>query len=132
MNVVIDTSVWSLALRRAPGVSTARTLELAWLIGAGRVVMLGVIRQELLTGVRSPEQFARVREHLRAFPDLEVSTADHEEAAAMSNTCRAAGVQGSAVEYFICAVAARRRLGILTDDADFRRYAALLPINVLE
>lgn len=132
MNVVVDTSVWSLALRRATGQSTARSLELARLIGAGRVVMLGVIRQELLTGIRSQEQFARVRDHLRAFPDSEVSTADHEEAAAMSNACREAGIQGSPVDYVICAVAARRGLSILTDDADFRRYATLLPIHVLD
>lgn len=123
MNVIVDTSVWSLALRRPDGPVSPRVGQLTELIQRGQVVMVGPVRQELLSGIRQGAQFARLRDRLRAFPDVLTEIADVEEAARMSNTCRAAGVQGSAVDFLICAVAARRRLAILTDDRDFDRYA---------
>ena len=47
MNVVVDTSVWSLALRRnTPNDAIAIINILRDLITDGRVVLLGVIRQD--------------------------------------------------------------------------------------
>jgi predicted nucleic acid-binding protein len=128
MNVVIDTSVWSLALRRRRSSLAAEALELAELVREGRAAMLGPVRQELLSGVHEQPQYKPLREHLRAFPDLELEAEDYEEAAAFFNRCRAKGVQGSNTDFLICAVAARRRFGILTTDADFLHFAKLLPI----
>jgi len=133
VNVLIDTSVWSLALRRRQGDLAADegklVAEVAMLVREGRVVMIGVIRQELLSGIRSQRAFQRLRERLRAFADEPLVTADFEEAAQGFNTCRAAGIAGSAIDYLICAVALRRDLAILTTDSDFRRYAQHLPLR---
>ena len=128
MNVVIDTSVWSLALRRQRSSSAAEALELAELVREGRAAMIGPVRQELLSGVQGQPQYETLREHLRAFPDLALEAEDYEEAAAFFNRCRAKGVQGSNTDFLLCAVAARRRFGILTTDADFPHFAKLLPI----
>jgi predicted nucleic acid-binding protein len=76
MNVLVDTSVWSLALRRNSPRGTAAEMELAELIREGRVLMLGAIRQELLSGIRSNEQFKRLRDGLRAFSDIVLEEAD--------------------------------------------------------
>ncbi len=130
MNVLVDTSVWSLALRRTRPRADAVTSELAELIREGRAVIMGLIRQELLSGVRGTDQFETLRSHLRAFPDLELEVEDHEEAAAFFNRCRARGVQGSTIDFLICAVAVRRGFSILTTDDDFRRYARVLPIEI--
>jgi len=92
--------------------------------------MIGLIRQELLSGVKDAGQFDVLREHLRAFPDVPLDTADHEEAASYFNHCRSKGVQGSSIDFLICAVAARRGFAILTTDADFARYAQHLPIQL--
>jgi predicted nucleic acid-binding protein len=92
--------------------------------------MLGLIRQELLSSIRHARQFDKVRDRLRAFPDLPLVAADHEEAAAFCNRCRAKGIQGSTIDFLICAAAARRDLPILTTDADFSRYARVLPIRL--
>ena len=74
MKVLIDTSVWSLALRRRPRVENEEVVrELAALVDDGRVVMIGPVRQELLSGLRERAQFERLREHLRAFRDLELT-----------------------------------------------------------
>ncbi len=130
MKVLVDTSVWSLALRRRRPKAHAAVDELRSLIDEGRVAMLGVIRQELLSGVSATGTFERLRDRLRPFADELLETADFERAAEHFNTCRAQGLQGSSTDFLICAVAERRNLPILTSDIDFTRLAALLPITI--
>ena len=130
MNIIIDTSVWSLALRRQRSLPSAETKELAELVREGRAAMLGAVRQELLSGVRADQQFETLRGHLRAFPDILLEAEDYEEAASFFNKCRARGIQGSNTDYLICAAAARRGFAILTTDTDFAHFARLLPIDL--
>ena len=129
MKVLVDTSAWSLALRRRAPRHHAVD-ELRRLIASGRVAMVGAIRQEILSGIRDAASFERLRDHLRSFPDEVVTTADHERAAEFFNTCRRRGVQGSNTDFLLCAVAANHAFPILTTDADFTRYAAMLPIGL--
>jgi len=130
MNIIIDTSVWSLALRRQPSSASTLTRELVELVREGRAAMLGPVRQELLSGVRGEQQFETLREHLRAFPDIPLEAEDYEEAASFFNKCRAKGIKGSNTDFLICATAARRGFGILTTDADFTHFARILPIEL--
>jgi Predicted nucleic acid-binding protein, contains PIN domain len=130
MNIVIDTSVWSLALRRQRSSRVTEALELAELVREGRAAMMGPVRQELLSGVQREQQYETLRGYLRAFPDLVLEAEDYEEAASFFDRCRAKGVQGSNTDFLICAVAVRRRFGILTTDVDFRHFAKLLPIEL--
>jgi predicted nucleic acid-binding protein len=130
MNIIVDTSVWSLALRRQRSLPSAEARELAELVREGRAAMLGPVRQELLSGVRADQQFETLRGHLRAFPDIPLEAEDYEEAASFFNKCRARGIQGSNTDYLICAAAARRGFGILTTDTDFAHFARVLPIEL--
>lgn len=131
MKVLVDTSVWSLALRRKRQDDNDRlTSALAALVEDGRVAIIGAIRQELLSGVKEQAQFDRLRGHLRAFPDTAVTTEDHEEAAAFFNRCREKGLQGSNTDFLICAIAARNGFAIFTTDEDFARFAKVLPITL--
>lgn len=129
MKVLVDTAIWSLALRRRshPANEAARS-ELVSLVEDGRVAVIGPIRQELLSGVRERAQFDRLLEHLRAFPDTEITSNDYEEAASFHNRCREKGIQGSNTDFLICAVAARAEFSIYTTDADFTHFAKVLPI----
>jgi predicted nucleic acid-binding protein len=134
MMVLVDTPVWSLALRRRPGHLSApeqhQTKALAELIREGRIQMLGAIRQELLSGIREDSQFRKLRDYLRAFREPSLEVADYEEAAHMSNQCRSRGIAGSAVDFLICAAAHRRGWSILTTDQDFQNYASVLPLRL--
>jgi predicted nucleic acid-binding protein len=130
VNIIVDTSVWSLALRRQKPRPSAEVLELAELIREGRAALLGPVRQELLSGVPILQHYERLRDHLRAFPDVALESEDYEEAAAFFNLCRAKGVQGSNTDFLICAAAARRQFAILTTDADFANYAKVVPIEL--
>jgi predicted nucleic acid-binding protein len=132
MNVLVDSSVWSLALRRHTTNDALSIVNvLRDLIADGRVVLLGAIRQEVLSGVRYKEQFARLREYLRAFPDLELTTEDYELAAEFFNTCRSNGVQGSNTDFLLCAVAHRRGYSIFTTDKDFENFRSHIPVVLL-
>ena len=130
MNIIIDTSVWSLALRRQRSSPSVETRELAELVREGRAAMLGAVRQELLSGVRAVQQLETLRSHLRAFPDIPLEAEDYEEAASFFNKCRARGIQGSNTDYLICAAAARRGFAIMTTDTDFAHFARVLPIEL--
>ena len=135
MKVIVDTSVWSLALRREgrnspPGknVETGESRELRKLITEGNVAIIGPIRQELLSGIREPAQFERVRAKLASFRDVNIETGDYETAAAFFNRCRTNGIQGSNTDFLICALAVRKDLPILTTDGDFTLFKKHLPI----
>jgi hypothetical protein len=128
MKVLVDTSVWSLALRRGGDSTLGPVRELRSLIADNRVQMVGAIRQELLSGIRDKGQFNELEARLRAFPDLPLSPEDHVMAARFCNECRGKGVQGSNSDFLICAVAVRHRLAIFTTDKDFALFAKHLPI----
>jgi hypothetical protein len=128
MKVVVDTSIWSLALRRGGETDSGPARELRNLIADNRAEMIGPIRQEILSGVRGEGQFKELEGRLSAFPDLPLTSEDHVMAARFFNLCRAKGVQGSNTDFLICAVAVRHRLAIFTTDKDFTQYARHLPI----
>ncbi len=132
--VLVDTSVWSLALRRSStGLSDwQRDLVAEWrnLIEQRRVAIVGPIRQEILSGIRSQQAFEKVRAHLRAFPDLPLRSSTYEEAAACFNRCRKRGVSGSHVDMLICAAADVFSLSVFTTDRDFERYSEILPLRL--
>ncbi len=132
MKVLVDTSVWSLTLRRASSAPAPIGEELAKLVREGRIVIIGPIRQELLSGLKGSQQFRILRDHLRAFPDLELETTDFEEAAHFFNRCRSKGIQGSNTDFLMCAVASRRDLAIFTTDGDFREFRRVLPLTLHE
>jgi len=130
MKVLVDTTIWSLAYRRKNPVTVGAPAELAELIREGRAVLIGAIRQELLSGVRTDLQYHRLRKTMRAFADLPAETEDYENAATFHNTCVARGIQGSHTDFLICAIAARRRCAIFTADGDFAKFARVLPVEL--
>lgn len=130
MKVLVDTCVWSMALRRSDASDGPEVGELMELVKELRVQLIGPVRQEILSGIKSIEQYTRLRDHLRPFPDLELTTRDFEVAAELFNLCRGKGVQGSNTDFLICAVAERHQMPIFTTDADFELFHQHLPIKL--
>ncbi len=128
MKVLVDTSVWSLALRRGKQSTSAVAHELRNLIADKRVEMIGPIRQEILSGIREEAQFKELEMRLSAFPDHPITTEDYVMAARYFNLCRKKGIQGSNTDFLICAVAVRTRLSLFTTDKDFMSFSQHLPI----
>jgi predicted nucleic acid-binding protein len=136
MLVLVDTPIWSLALRRRDADLNPReqplTAALRELIQDGRAQLVGPVRQELLSGLREESSFKKLRGQLRAFEQVPLAVADYEEAAHLNNQCRARGISGSAIDFLICATALRRGWQIFTSDRDFPRYATVLPLKLYE
>jgi len=128
MKVLVDTSVWSLALRRKD--SSDITQKLMDLIVASQVVLIGSVRQELLSGISDKKIFDNLKSKLEPFDDMPVKTLDYETAAEFFNVCRTNGVQGAHTDFLICAVAVNNGLHIFTTDKDFEMFAEHLPIRL--
>ena len=128
MKVLVDTSVWSLALRRNEPKESEHVLELTELIKEGRAQLIGPVRQELLHGIKSRKQFNLLKKHLRAFEGPEIHREDYELAAEYFNTARRNGIQGSNTDFLICAISTRHDMPILTTDKDFVHFQAVLPV----
>ncbi len=130
MKVLVDTSVWSLALRRGKQSTSAQALELRQLIQDHRVQMIGPIRQEILSGIRNDSQFNKLKKHLESFPDLPILTDDYVRAAKFFNLCRSKGIQGSNTDFLICSVAVGNKLSIFTTDKDFELFSKHIKITL--
>jgi predicted nucleic acid-binding protein len=134
MKVLVDTSVWSLALRRTKNATFSPEHQsvvtaLADLMQDGRAVMMGAIRQELLSGIKTQAGFEALKSTLTAFEDVPLSMQDYEKAAELFNTCRSNGVQGSNTDFLICAVSINHQLPIFSVDHDFVNYQKYLSVS---
>ena len=126
MKLLIDASVWSLFLRRKPAANLSNeereiVAVLTEAVGDGRVAIIGPIRQEMLSGIKEPAQYERLRRALQSYVDEPVTTSDYEEAARLFNVCRSKGVQCGAVVILLFAVARRRQWAIITLDQGLKR-----------
>ncbi len=126
MKVLADSCVWSLMLRRRKTAvlnSEERFIHerLTEAIQDGRVVMIGPVRQEILSGIKHQDQFEKLRAALGAFPDAELTTSIYEEAARLFNLCRSRGVECGATDFLICALAIAKKWSILTNDQGLMR-----------
>jgi predicted nucleic acid-binding protein len=128
----VDTSVWSLALRRDGRGAIREATLLADLIGRGETVCLtGAILQEVLQGFHDAARTLRLARELEPFPLLELSREDHVFAARVRNTCRSHGVQVGTIDAQIATASLRHQAPLLTTDQDFGRIARHFPLKLL-
>jgi predicted nucleic acid-binding protein len=130
VKLLVDTSVWSLALRRKNTASLSPDepqlkAELVRAIQDGRVAMLGLLRQEILSGIKEKAQFDKVKAALDPYLDEPINTNDHLYAARVYNECRNQGVEAGTVDILICAVAVRRGWDVLSGDGGLNRCFAV-------
>jgi predicted nucleic acid-binding protein len=130
MSVLVDTSIWSAALRRGTVKNQDSVNNLTVLIQELRVRIIGPVRQEILSGIKTEKQFQELRLYLSAFPDLPLEAADYQQAAEFFNICRRNGILGSNTDFLICSAAHRRNLEIFTSDHDFLDFRKHLPIKI--
>jgi len=130
MKIIVDTSVWSLAMRREEASHSEHIKELRLLIEEFRVQMIGPVRQEILSGIRSKKQFDKLKGYLKTFPDLPIITEDYEKAAEFLNLCRSKGLQGSNTDFLICSLCTRNNFPLFTMDNDFNLFSQYIPIKL--
>ncbi len=131
MTVLVDTSVWSLALRRdvqgtEPEIQVLRDA----LLGASIVVTTGLILQELLQGFATPKAAEQIIERFTALALIQPDRADHIAAAELRNVCRRAGVQVGTVDALLAQICIRHDLLLLSTDKDFTHMAKYCSLQI--
>ena len=128
--VLVDTCIWSLALRGKSPRDISVSEELTRLIYTEKAKIIGPIRQELLSGYSDIKQYNKLKDKLMYFPNELILDEDYLSTARFSNLCRQKGIQGSHIDFLICAVANRLKMSIFTYDKDFDFYSQLIPIKL--
>ena len=120
MTLLVDTSVWSLALRRDASALEPEVHALKdALLGSEIVVTTGLVLQELLQGFAGPKARAQIIERFASMPMLQPDRDDHVAAAELRNTCRRAGVQVGTIDALLIQLSIHHGLTLLTTDRDF-------------
>jgi predicted nucleic acid-binding protein len=131
MTLFVDTSVWSLALRRDAPVDVPEVLALAQALDGGDpLVTTGLVLQELLQGFSGPKARREIIDRFSALPLVVPDRLDHIEAAELRNTCRRKGLQIGTIDALLAQVCLRHRLVILTTDQDFHLASAHIGLRV--
>jgi len=131
LTLFVDTSVWSLALRRdAPDAAPELGALRRALEGGETIVSTGLVLQELLQGFRGPRARDRIVATFEALPFLAPDRADHIRAADLRNTCRRRGLQIGTIDALLAALCLHHELTLLTTDRDFHRMAEIVPLGV--
>jgi len=132
VKVLVDTPIWSYALRPRNNKYQYEIDQLTSLIRDQRTLIIGPIRQEILSGYSDLRKFRRLKEKLSHFENTPIQDIDYEFAAELCNQCRKKGIQGSHIDFLICAVAKRIDVPIFTTDMDFPRYQKIISIKLYE
>lgn len=130
--IIIDTTIWSKAYRRKKITDKDQEIlnELYNILDMEKEILIGPVRQELLSGISDKNIFNDLKIKLSGFNNYEVQVSDHDLAAEYFNVCLSNGIQGSQTDYLICAIAHRYNLKIFTEDNDFHHYQKYLPIKL--
>lgn len=132
MSLFVDTSVWSLALRRDSPMDHPSTAVLRNALLEGEtVVITGIVLQELLQGFHGPKDRERLVEHMQALPLLEPTRDTYIQAATLRNACRHQGVQLGTIDALIAQLCLEHDLCLLTTDKGFVHAARIVPLRLM-
>jgi predicted nucleic acid-binding protein len=126
----VDTSVWSLALRRDGPPDLPEINELRRSLDTGSIYCTGLVLQELLQGFAKPKAHKQIIGHFSALPLLVPDRDDHIHAVQLRNRCRRQGVQTGTIDALLAQLCIRYDLTMLTADKDFRNIASVVSLAV--
>jgi predicted nucleic acid-binding protein len=131
MTLFVDTSVWSLALRRDTEVDVPEVQVLKDALGGANVVVTtGLVLQELLQGFSEAKANGQIVERFSSLPLIQPDREDHVAAAGLRNLCRRSGVQVGTVDALIGQLCIRHDLVLLSTDQDFVHAAKHCSLKV--
>ncbi len=131
MAFFVDTTVWSLALRRDVVVDVPEVKALKHALAeGGQIVTTGLVLQEILQGFVGPKAKSDIIDRFAAIPFVSPDRADHIAAADLRNTCRRAGVQVGTVDAILAQLCIRHKLILLSTDNDFKNMVKHLDLRV--
>jgi predicted nucleic acid-binding protein len=132
VNILVDTSVWSLALRRdyPPDCKAVYPLKAA-LKNGEHVFTTGLIIQELLQGFKGPKARQRIIENFAPLPLIVPERKDHINAADLMVKLRHKGIQAGTIDVLLAQLCLRHGLSLLSTDRDFIHIAKHVPLALI-
>ena len=131
MRLLVDTSVWSLAMRRdAPTLEPEVKLLTDAIDGGSEIYSTGIILQELLQGFSKPKAHDLIIERFASIPMLVPETADYIQAAELRNRCRRKGIQAGTIDSLIAQLSLRFDLSLLTTDKDYAHMSKVVKLKL--
>lgn len=131
--LIIDTSVWSEALRRKKNaVNSSETIVRKIIENDDEIVLLGVIIQEILTGISNEKLFSEIKDILDDFAYLEITKNDYIYASELTNKCRSKGIIAGSIDFLIASAAIRNKLQLVTFDKDFINISKHSNLKILD
>jgi predicted nucleic acid-binding protein len=131
VSLLVDTSVWSLAMRRDSGSELLQVRQLRdALDGSDSVVTTGFVLQELLQGFNGAKAAASIVERFQSLPLLQPDRRDHVAAAEIRSECRRNGVPLGTIDALLIQLCGRYDLTLLTTDQDFTFAARFVPFKL--
>ena len=133
MRVLVDTSVWSLALRKKGPADHPAVASLTELLRAGEdVCLIGLVLQEVLQAFRSEASYRTILRHLEPFPLLALERNDHVRSAALHRRCAARGIAASTADCRIASAAIGHGCQLLSADGDFELIERVSDLELLK
>lgn len=130
MSLFVDTSTWSLALRRDTEADARSVVRLREALQTREPLFTtGLILQELLQGFDGPKAREAIRERFVALPLIVPDRDDHVDASEIRNTCRRKGVQVGTIDALLMQLCIRHDLTMLAEDRDFEHAARHVPLK---
>ena len=131
MSYLVDTSVWSLALRRDVPDTTRAVAELKRALEAGdEILVTGLVLQELLQGFNRPKAYSQIIDYFSVLPFLIPEREDYINAAGLRNLCRKKGIQAGTIDALLASLCIESDINILTTDKDFSQIARVSSLVV--
>lgn len=133
MKILIDTSIWSVALRRQTDILNPEALVLKTLIEQGEdIYLLGIILQEVLQGIKNPKDFHALKKYFKAFPIIKLTREDYIKAAELKNLLMKKGKQASTIDALIASAAISYNCHLFTADEDFGHIAKYSQLKLIK
>jgi len=131
LKLLVDTSVWSLAMRRdqSDGHPSVEFLADA-LRHEGSIFTTGLILQEILQGFSGPKARKQILDRFTPLPMIVPQREDHTAAADLRNDCRRRGVQIGTIDALLARLCIRHELVMLSTDRDFEFLATIAPLRL--
>ena len=132
MKVLVDTCVWSYALRKQ-GYEGSREVSLLEKLISQKddIYCTGIILQELLQGFTNPGQQKLIIKNFNSLPFIVPSKDDHIEAAELKNTCRKSGRTINTIDALLAQLCIKHKLLLLTNDKDFNYISESFSLKLL-
>jgi predicted nucleic acid-binding protein len=132
LKVLVDTSVWSLALRRDRPDDGNPSLDfLAYALQReGSILTTGLVLQELLQGFSGPKARTQILDRFTPLPLIVTQREDHTAAADLRNECRRGGLQIGTIDALLAQLCIRHDLVMLSTDRDFEHLARIAPLRL--